>query len=471
MVNDLQVVLDQHDGAAASDPPHQRDRGVDVAQAHPRRRLVEQQHARLLGECDRQLQRSLAPVGQIHRRLIALAVEADRVEGGARRIVEHGRRLRRREQPARERGLRLQRDLDVVQHAHVREDAGDLEAAHHPHPRDRGRVELGDLGTVEAHAAAGRRREAREDVEQGRLPGAVGADDRMDRPLGDVERDAVQRGEPGVDLDDVARREDRLAHEGDFPAPWHGSSTRRTGPDRRTKRVHETVLEIEAPRVKFGRGAIDEIGAEAAAMGLRRVGLFTDPQVGALELAARALTALRGAGIDVAVFDEVRIEPTDGSFRAAAAFARDARIDGYVSVGGGSTIDTAKAANLYTTYPAPFERYVSAPYGEAALVPGPLAPHIACPTTSGTGSECTGIAIFDFEAHDIKTGISSRRLRPTLGIVDPDATRTLPSAVVACSGFDVLAHALESFTAKPYRQRLRPTTPLARPIAQGANPY
>jgi hydroxyacid-oxoacid transhydrogenase len=235
--------------------------------------------------------------------------------------------------------------------------------------------------------------------------------------------------------------------------------------------VHETVLEIEAPRVKFGRGAIDEIGAEAAAMGLRRVGLFTDPHVGALELTARALTALRGAGIDVAVFDEVRIEPTDGSFRAAAAFARDARIDGYVSVGGGSTIDTAKAANLYTTYPAPFERYVSAPYGEAALVPGPLAPHIACPTTSGTGSECTGIAIFDFEAHDIKTGISSRRLRPTLGIVDPDATRTLPSAVVACSGFDVLAHALESFTAKPYRQRLRPATPLARPIAQGANPY
>jgi len=235
--------------------------------------------------------------------------------------------------------------------------------------------------------------------------------------------------------------------------------------------LHETVLEIEAPRVKFGRGAIDEIGAEAAALGLRRIGLFTDPRVGALELTARALAALRAAGVDVAVFDEVRIEPTDGSFRAAANFARDARLDGYVSVGGGSTIDTAKAANLYATYPAPFERYVSAPYGEAAPVPGPLAPHIACPTTSGTGSECTGIAIFDFEAHDIKTGISSRRLRPTLGVVDPDATRTLPSAVVACSGFDVLAHALESFTAKPYRQRLRPATPLARPLAQGANPY
>jgi alcohol dehydrogenase class IV len=235
--------------------------------------------------------------------------------------------------------------------------------------------------------------------------------------------------------------------------------------------VHETVLEIEAPRVKFGRGAIDEVGAEASGLGLRRVALFTDPHVAALPLTARALASLRAAGVDVALFDQVRIEPTDGSFRDAAQFARDARVDGYVSVGGGSTIDTAKAANLYATYPAPFERYVNAPLGDGAAVPGPLAPHIACPTTSGTGSECTGIAIFDFAIHAVKTGIASRRLRPTLGLVDPEATRTLPAAVVASSGFDVLAHALESFTAKPYQQRPRPATPLARPLSQGANPY
>jgi alcohol dehydrogenase class IV len=234
---------------------------------------------------------------------------------------------------------------------------------------------------------------------------------------------------------------------------------------------HETVLEIEAPRVKFGRGAIDELGAEAAALGLRRVALFTDARLARLPFVDRARRSLEAAGVEVAFFDEVRIEPTDGSFRAAAAFARNARVDGYVSVGGGSAIDTAKAANLYATYPAPFERYVNAPLGHGVPIPGPLAPHIACPTTSGTGSECTGIAIFDFEAHAVKTGIASRRLRPVLGIVDPDATRTLPAAVVAASGFDVLAHALESFTAKPYRQRLRPTAPSARPLSQGANPY
>jgi alcohol dehydrogenase class IV len=234
---------------------------------------------------------------------------------------------------------------------------------------------------------------------------------------------------------------------------------------------HETVLEVEAPRVKFGRGAIDEVGPEAAALGLRRVALFTDPKLAAGAFVERARASLRAAGVDVAEFSAVRIEPTDGSFREAAAFATDARVDGYVSVGGGSVIDTAKAANLYATHPAPFEYYVNAPLGNGAPVPGPLAPHIACPTTSGTGSECTGIAIFDFEAHDVKTGIASRRLRPTLGIVDPDATRTLPGTVVASSGFDVLAHALESFTAKPYTQRRRPATPMARPLSQGANPY
>lgn len=238
-----------------------------------------------------------------------------------------------------------------------------------------------------------------------------------------------------------------------------------------TPHEHETVLEVEAPRVKFGRGAIDEVGPEAAALGLKRVALFTDKHLASGEFVERARRSLRAAGVDVAEFAGVRIEPTDTSFRDAAAFAQSARVDGYVSVGGGSVIDTAKAANLYATYPAPFERYVNAPLGEGVPVPGPLAPHIACPTTSGTGSECTGITIFDFEAHDVKTGIASRRLRPTLGIVDPDATRTLPAMVVASSGFDVLAHAFESFTAKPYTQRLRPATPLARPLSQGANPY
>jgi alcohol dehydrogenase class IV len=145
--------------------------------------------------------------------------------------------------------------------------------------------------------------------------------------------------------------------------------------------------------------------------------------------------------------------------------------DGYVSVGGGSVIDTAKAANLYASYPADFLAYVNAPVGAGTPVPGPLAPHIACPTTSGTGSEVTGIAIFDLLSMEAKTGIASPALRPTEALVDPDCTDTLPAQVVACTGLDVLSHALESFTARPFVRRSAPSRGSLRPMSQGANPW
>ena len=104
-------------------------------------------------------------------------------------------------------------------------------------------------------------------------------------------------------------------------------------------------------------------------------------------------------------------------------------------------------------------------------MPGPLKPHIACPTTSGTGSEVTGIAIFDLLSMSAKTGIASPALRPTEALVDPDCTDTLPAEVVACSGLDVLSHALESFTARPVRPPSRPSRPGQRPMSQGANPW
>jgi len=234
----------------------------------------------------------------------------------------------------------------------------------------------------------------------------------------------------------------------------------------------ERVFEVEAPRIKYGRGALEEAGAEARSLGMTRVALFSDPQVAKLAPFATVERALRDAGVDVVSYTEAAVEPTDTSFKAAAAFARDGRFDGYISVGGGSSIDTAKAANLYATHPTgDFLDYVNAPIGAGKPIPGPLRPHIACPTTAGTGSECTGVTIFDLLAREVKTGIASRFLRPSLGIVDPDCTRTLPSSVVACAGFDVLAHALESFTARPYTQRDRTPIGAQRPLSQGANPY
>jgi alcohol dehydrogenase class IV len=114
---------------------------------------------------------------------------------------------------------------------------------------------------------------------------------------------------------------------------------------------------------------------------------------------------------------------------------------------------------------------VNAPIGAGKAVPGPLKPHIACPTTCGTGSECTGITIFDLLSHQVKTGIASKRLKPSMALIDPATTYSLPKNVVAASGFDVLAHALESYTARAFTRRAAPATPALRPMSQGANPW
>ena len=189
----------------------------------------------------------------------------------------------------------------------------------------------------------------------------------------------------------------------------------------------DTAFTVDASRITFGRGCLDELGDRAKALGMTRVALFSDAVVARLEFFDTAQRSLRAAGVDVVPYTEVQIEPTDESFRQAAAFASQAEPDGYVSVGGGSVIDTAKAANLYASYPADFLAYVNAPVGDGTPVPGPLKPHIACPTTSGTGSEVTGMAIFDLLSMAAKTGIASPALRPTEALVDPDCTDTLPA--------------------------------------------
>ncbi len=234
---------------------------------------------------------------------------------------------------------------------------------------------------------------------------------------------------------------------------------------------NESAFAVDVSAIAFGPGVLAEIGERVRSAGCRRVGLFTDRAIARLEYRETVARSLQAAGIAAAVYDEVHVEPTDASFRAAAEFARKGRFDGYVSLGGGSVMDTCKAAALYATYPDDFYAYVNAPLGGGRPVPGPLPPHVACPTTCGTGSECTGIAVFDDLARKAKTGIASRRLRPTLALVDPTCARTLPSMVVAASGFDVLCHALESYTARSFSARPSVASPGARPMSQGRNPW
>lgn len=232
----------------------------------------------------------------------------------------------------------------------------------------------------------------------------------------------------------------------------------------------ETAFTMDTSSIKYGPGVTREVGYDMKRLGARRVMVLTDPNLADREPVSVTLDALRSEGIDAVLYDKVRIEPTDVSFQDAIRFASDGQFDGYVAVGGGSTIDTTKAADLYATYPADFLAYVNPPIGEGRPIPGPLKPLIAIPTTAGTGSETTGVAIFDYLEMHAKTGIAHRALRPVLGIVDPDNTRTLPKMATACTGFDVLCHALESLTALPYDQRPAPTEPGLRPAYQGANP-
>jgi hydroxyacid-oxoacid transhydrogenase len=228
---------------------------------------------------------------------------------------------------------------------------------------------------------------------------------------------------------------------------------------------------IGMPTFTFGTGVLAEAGDIARELGLRRVALFTDQRMAASAYMATVQASLAAAQVDYALYDAVAIEPTDASFQEAARFATEGRFDGFVSVGGGSVMDTCKAANLYSTHPAEFMTYVNAPIGGGQKVPGTVKPHIACPTTSGTGSETTGIAIFNLRSLNAKTGIISRRLIPDVALIDPTVTTSLPKNAVAATGFDCMSHALESLTARAYPRRLNPAKGTSRPVSQGANPF
>lgn len=234
----------------------------------------------------------------------------------------------------------------------------------------------------------------------------------------------------------------------------------------------EYAIAIDGNKMIFGTGTLAEVGAHARKSGMRNVALYTDSRVGKLPPVETVVKSLSDSGISVSVFDGVEIEPSDRSLKTAIRFADDGDFDGFISVGGGSVIDTCKAVCLYSSYPPEnFLDYVNQPLGKALPAPGPLKPHIACPTTFGTASECTNVAIFNFLDLGTKAGISNRAIKPQMGIIDPDALRTLPVQVVAANGMDVFSHAVESYTARPFTHRHAPVNPSTRPVIQGANPF
>jgi hydroxyacid-oxoacid transhydrogenase len=235
--------------------------------------------------------------------------------------------------------------------------------------------------------------------------------------------------------------------------------------------ARDVAFEMAASSIRFGVGVTREVGMDLADMGATLVMVLTDPVLAGCPPVRSVLESLEMNRVPFALYDKVRVEPTDESFMDAIAFGRGRPFDAFVAVGGGSTLDTAKAVNLYTTCPpSDFLDYVNPPIGKGLPVPGPLKPLMAIPTTAGTGSETTGVAIFDLQRMHAKTGIASRRLKPTLGYLDPENTRTVPPQVAASTGLDILSHAVESFTAAPFTNRPHPGRPALRPAYQGSNP-
>jgi hydroxyacid-oxoacid transhydrogenase len=236
-----------------------------------------------------------------------------------------------------------------------------------------------------------------------------------------------------------------------------------------TEYITETVFTWGAPPLKFGVGAIDEIGFDCGQLGLSRVLIITDEGVAATGIPRRAAESMRNAGLKPTIFSGVHVEPTDTSFREAVEFAKDTDWDGFVAVGGGSSIDTAKAVNLLTTNPGDLMDYVNKPVGGGKAPTEPLKPLVAAPTTAGTGAESTAMCILDILALKVKTGISDPRLRPVLAVIDPLVTLTVPPHVTASCGMDVLCHALESYTARHYQSYAR-RRPEQRAVYVGNNP-
>ncbi|KAH9049715.1 iron-containing alcohol dehydrogenase 1 [Lactarius hengduanensis] len=235
----------------------------------------------------------------------------------------------------------------------------------------------------------------------------------------------------------------------------------------------EYAFEVAASNLRFGDGVTREVGMDLKNMKATKVAVFTDPNVAKLLPMKMAIESLSSQqDLPFEIYDRVVTEPTEDSWREAIAWSREHDFSHFLAVGGGSVMDTAKAANLFTVYKeADLYDFINAPIGKGLAISKTLRPLIAVPTTAGTGSETTGTAIVDITSKSFKTGIASRALKPTLGIVDTFNTESCPTAVHISAGLDVLFHSLESFTAIPYTERSpRPANPILRPAYQGSNP-
>lgn len=197
--------------------------------------------------------------------------------------------------------------------------------------------------------------------------------------------------------------------------------------------------------VRFGHGALGELAAAVAGLGVRRPLLVTDKGVRAAGLAERVAKAL---GMEASVFDGTPTNPTEGAVEAALALYREEGCDGIVAVGGGSPIDLGKAVALLATHPGPLEGY-AAILGGVPKITAAVAPVVAVPTTAGTGSEVGRAALVTLR-DGRKLGFLSPHLIPKAAICDPELTLGLPPGLTAATGFDAITHCVETYLSPRY---------------------
>jgi alcohol dehydrogenase class IV len=201
----------------------------------------------------------------------------------------------------------------------------------------------------------------------------------------------------------------------------------------------ERVFTFRMPQVTMGLGVRRQLPALISNYG-RRVCVVSDPGVVGQPLVAEVIEGLRAAGLDVGVFSDVPSDPPLSAVRGCAAAARGMKADALLGIGGGSALDVAKVAAVLVVRDCPLESLFG-----TDQVPGRGVPTVLVPTTAGTGSEVTPIAIFSDEAANLKRGVVSDYLLAELAVVDPQFCLTLPPGPTAYTGMDALTHAIEGY--------------------------